>query len=207
MPICAAPPTACATIPIRRTTFLVDGQTPALYSIIRNPGARQGAAPASRRRAATRSTAATIADAIVAKVQANGGVMTQGGPRRVPVGMGRADFDQLPRLRRLRAAAARPGLRRARDAEHPRGVRAEARRRASPRSGRRIRMYWHLHGRGEEARLLRPAGEERRPEVRQRAGRRSCSRRSTPRRCAAGSIRTSRRSRRVTAAPTAARST
>ena len=51
-------------------------------------------------------------------------------------------------------------------------------------------------GRGEEARLLRSAGEERRPEVRQRAGRSSCCRRRTPRRCAARSIRTRPRPRR-----------
>ena len=38
-------------------------------------------------------------------------------------------------------------------------------------------MYWHLHGRSEEARLLRSAGEERRSEVRRRAGRASCCRR------------------------------
>ena len=31
-------------------------------------------------------------------------------------------------------------------------------------------QYWHLHGRGEEAGVFGSAGEERRPEVRQRAG-------------------------------------
>ena len=88
---------------------------------------RQGAAPDPDSRAATPSTRATSPTAIVAKVQANGGVMTPSRSRRVPVGVGRADLDQLSRLRRVRAAAARPGLRGARDAEHPRGVRAEAR--------------------------------------------------------------------------------
>ena len=62
--------------------------------------------------------------------------MTQGRSRGVPVRVGRADLDQLPRLRRLRAAAARAGLRRARDAEHPRGVRAEARH--QPRGARAV---------------------------------------------------------------------
>ena len=37
-------------------------------------------------------------------------------------------------------------------------------------------MYWHLHGRGEEAGLLRSAGAERRSEVRAGAGRASCCR-------------------------------
>ena len=116
----------------------------------------------------------------------------------VPVGMGRADLDQLPRLRRLRAAAAGTGFCRARDAEHPRGVRAEAR--VQPRDAGSVRSdVLASDGRSEEARLRRSAREERRSEVRERAGRPSCSRRPTRRRCAARSIRTwpsSRRRRR-----------
>ncbi len=61
------------------------------------------------------------------------------GSRRVPVGVGRADLDQLSRLRRVRAAAAGPGIRGARDAEHPRSLRAEARDEPDRRWGRRTR--------------------------------------------------------------------
>jgi gamma-glutamyltranspeptidase / glutathione hydrolase len=61
--------------PDSRETFLVDGQTPALYSIIRNPGLAKALRliQAQGRDAFYRGP---IADAIVTKVQANGGVMT-----------------------------------------------------------------------------------------------------------------------------------
>ena len=156
--------------PARRSRFegrrsSIGDEAPALYSIIRNPGAREGAAPASRQQGRDAFYSGDIAAAIVAKVQANGGVMTQGRPRRVPVRVGRADLDQLSRLRRLRAAAARPGLRGARDAEHPRGVRAEARH--QPRDARAVGSdVLAPDGRGEEAGLRGSAGEERRSEVR-----------------------------------------
>src|SRR5215510_13599133 len=57
-------------------TFLVDGQTPALYSIIRNPGLAKALRLIQKdgRDAFYRGP---IADAIVAKVQANKGVMTK----------------------------------------------------------------------------------------------------------------------------------
>ena len=57
-------------------TFLVDGQTPALYSIVRNPGLAKALRliQAQGRDAFYRGP---IADAIVAKVQANKGVMTK----------------------------------------------------------------------------------------------------------------------------------
>src|SRR6185436_17958753 len=62
--------------PDSKDTFLVDGQTPALYSIIRNPALARGLRliQAQGRDAFYRGP---IADAIVAKVQANGGVMTK----------------------------------------------------------------------------------------------------------------------------------
>jgi len=59
-----------------KETFLVDGETPALYSIIRNPGLAK-----ALRLIQTQGRDAfyrgAIADAIVAKEQANGGVMTK----------------------------------------------------------------------------------------------------------------------------------
>lgn len=57
-------------------TFLVDGQTPALYSVIRNPGLAKALRliQAEGRDAFYKGA---IADAIVAKEKANGGVMTK----------------------------------------------------------------------------------------------------------------------------------
>src|SRR6185503_19461055 len=59
-----------------KDTFLINGETPALYSIIRNPGLSKALRliQAKGRDAFYRGE---IADAIVAKVQANGGVMTK----------------------------------------------------------------------------------------------------------------------------------
>jgi len=62
--------------PDSKDTFLVGGETPALYSIIRNPGLARALRliQAEGRDAFYRGA---IADAIVAKEQANGGVMTK----------------------------------------------------------------------------------------------------------------------------------
>ncbi|HKB13302.1 MAG TPA: gamma-glutamyltransferase family protein [Vicinamibacterales bacterium] len=64
------------TDPDSKETFLVSGETPALYSIIRNPGLAKALRliQAQGRDAYYRGP---IADAIVAKVTANGGVMTK----------------------------------------------------------------------------------------------------------------------------------
>src|SRR5262245_64055011 len=62
--------------PDSNQTFLINGQAPALYSIIRNPGLSKALRLIQKggRDAFYRGE---IADAIVAKVQANGGVMTK----------------------------------------------------------------------------------------------------------------------------------
>jgi gamma-glutamyltranspeptidase / glutathione hydrolase len=62
--------------PDSKETFLVDGKTPALYSIIRNPGLSKALRliQAQGRDAFYKGD---IADAIVAKMKANGGVMTK----------------------------------------------------------------------------------------------------------------------------------
>jgi gamma-glutamyltranspeptidase/glutathione hydrolase len=62
--------------PDSRDTFLVNGETPALYSIIRNPGLSKALRliQAEGRDAFYKGA---IADAIVAKERANGGVMTK----------------------------------------------------------------------------------------------------------------------------------
>ena len=59
-----------------RDTFLVDGNTPALYSIVRNP-ALATALRLIQSQGRDAFYRGAIADAIVAKVQANGGVMTE----------------------------------------------------------------------------------------------------------------------------------
>ena len=90
-------------------------------------------------------------------------------PGRVPARVGRAGHHQLSRLRHLPAAAARAGLCRARDAEHPRGVRAEAG--VQPGHARPVGPDEVApDGGGQEAGLRRPAGQERRPEVQPGAG-------------------------------------
>ena len=98
-------------------------------------------------------------------------------------GMVYAALDQLPRLRRPPATAARTGVRGARDAQHPRGVRAQARReprRAGP-AGPRVLAP---HDRGQEARVLGPAPVQRRSRSSRTCRSTGCSPRSTRRRCA-----------------------
>jgi gamma-glutamyltranspeptidase / glutathione hydrolase len=62
--------------PDSRETFLVSGETPALYSVIRNP-ALAGALRLIQTEGRDAFYRGAIADAIVAKVRANGGVMTK----------------------------------------------------------------------------------------------------------------------------------
>ena len=135
---CGAPPTDCARTPIRGRR--------SSSAIARPTCTASSAIPRSQRRCvfcrskgAMRSTAARSPPPSSPRCRANGGVMTQRRPRGVPVGVGRSDFDDLSRVRRVRAAAARAGICRAADAEHSRGVRAEARARVWRSSGRPIR--------------------------------------------------------------------
>jgi gamma-glutamyltranspeptidase/glutathione hydrolase len=62
--------------PDSKQTFLVNGQTPALYSVIRNPGLST-ALRMIQAKGRDAFYKGDIATAIVAKVQANGGVMTK----------------------------------------------------------------------------------------------------------------------------------
>ena len=110
-------------------------------------------------------------------------------PGAVPVRVGGADRHELSRLRRGAAAAAGPGLCRARDAEHPRGVRAEAW--LQPlRSGPGRSDDVAPDGGSKEAGLRRPPGAERRPEVLDHPGREAALEDRTRRSCAARSTRT-----------------
>ena len=65
-----------ANDPDSKETFLVDGKTPALYSIIRNPGLSK-ALRLIQAQGRDAFYTGDIADAIVAKMKANGGVMTK----------------------------------------------------------------------------------------------------------------------------------
>ena len=109
--------------------------------------------------------------------------------------LGRADLDQLPRLRRLGAAAERPGARRAADA------RTSSRGSTSKAMGRDSADFWHLHGRGQEARLRRPGPLLRRPGVRADSGRRRCSKELRERQAARIDIDPQPRSRSSPATP------
>ena len=62
--------------PDSNQTFLINGQAPALYSIIKNPGLSK-ALRLIQKNGRDAFYRGEIADAIVAKVQANGGVMTK----------------------------------------------------------------------------------------------------------------------------------
>ncbi len=94
-------------------------------SAIRNLAAQL---PGDRRAAAaTPSTRASIAQEIVAFSEANGGYFSLKDFADHTVGMDRAGLDQLPRLRRVGAAAQRPGDRRAADAQPAGAVRPASR--------------------------------------------------------------------------------
>ena len=105
-----------------------DGRAPAQGRDLPQPGtladtlreARAGAAatPSTRARSRARSTPSC---------RRNGRVPVVRGPRGAPLGVGRAGLHELPRLRRLGAAAQRPGDRRAADPQHPRGLRPRRR--------------------------------------------------------------------------------
>ena len=94
--------------PTRRRRYLLDGTRPAVGRGVQEPGPGRARYRADRRRtAATPSTRATIAEKIVAFSEQNGGYFSLEGLRRPHVRLGRAGLDELPRLRRLGAAAAR----------------------------------------------------------------------------------------------------
>ena len=195
----------CAPTRIRRQTFLIDDEAPPLYSIIRNPAWRRRCASSSSR-AATRSTRATSPTAIVAKVQANGGVMTEADLAEFqsewvepistnyhgydvfelpPPGQG---FAALEMLNILEVCVPKLG-------HEPRDARAVEPDVLAP------------DGRSEEARLRGSAGAERRSEVRDRCRSTSCCRS----RYAAIAVQPDQPERRLDArpspaAPTAARS-
>ena len=111
--------------PDSRQTFLAGDAAPPLYSIIRNPGLAKALRLIQQhgtRRVLPRRDRRSDREEGPGERRRD----EPRGPRRVPAGMGRADHDQLSRLRHLPAAAAGTGDGGARDAEHPRGVRAEA---------------------------------------------------------------------------------
>ena len=155
-------------MPIRATTFLENGQAPALYSIINNPGLAKALRliQAQGRDAFYKGD---IAKAIVAKVKAGGGVMELNDLAEFqsewvePITTNYHGYDvfQLPPPGQGFATLAMLNI-------------AEV---CAPKLGIKLTdlgpsdpMNWHLLVRGEEAGLLGPAGEERRSEVRERPG-------------------------------------
>ena len=122
---------------------------------------RQDAAPHRRRRRRTPSTTGQLADLIAAEMKAGGGLITQRRPGGVQGQRAQADPRHLPRLRRVRPAAAvlRRHLPR-RDAQHPGELRPE-------KAGPRFAGDAAPDDRGDAPGLLRPRPLPRRPGLRQ----------------------------------------
>ena len=125
----------------------------------------------ARRRRATPTTAARSPTRSCATRSAQRRLLLAGGLRAAPLRLGRARLDQLPRLRRVGAAAERAGHRRAADAEHPRELRPRG---DGPRLGRLLAR----DDRGQEARVRRPRALLRRSRSSPRCRSSSCCRRT-----------------------------
>ena len=129
------------------------GQTPALYSIIRNPGLAKALRliQAQGRDAFYKGE---IADAIVAKVQANGGVMTKADLGEFqsewiePISTNYHGYDVFELPPPGQGFAALEMLNILEVCVPKFGTNLAALGPSDP-------QYWHLHGRGEEARVLR----------------------------------------------------
>ena len=187
-PICAARPTACSNDPDSKQTFLVNGQTPALYSIIRNPGLAK-ALRLIQEQGRDAFYKGDIADAIVAKVQANGGVMTKDDLAEFqsewvePISTNYHGYDVFELPPPGQGFAALEMLNILEVCVPKLGMNLAALGPSDP-------MYWHLMVEAKKLAYTDLLRVQRRSEVREGAGRASCSRRRTPRRCAARSIRT-----------------
>ena len=205
MRICATRRTACAPTRIR--------SRPSSSATRRRPCTASSAIPGWRKPCALIQKQGRdafyrgdIAAAIVAKVQANGGVMTRGRSRGIRVRNGSSrsrptttattcielpppgqGFAALEMLNILEVCVPKLGINLATLGPSDPDVLAP-------------------DGRGEEARLLGSPGSQRRPASSRRCRSTSSCRNPTPRRSAAKSIRTSPRSQASPAAPTAGRS-
>ena len=171
--------------PNAAATFLIDGKAPAPGDVFRNPTlAASLELIAKGGRDAFYKGA--IAKAIADDMQRRNGLLTAKDLADHHVRLGRAALDDLSRLPGARAAAEHAGRRRARDAEHPRGVRPQG---ARPQH----RRLPAPAGRGQAHRVRR-SRRLARPTRRRRRRRRSsgCSRRTTPRSAARRSTRTRR---------------
>ena len=145
-----------------------DGRAPREGEVFRNPDlARTLRAIAEGGRDAFYRGA--IAKTIVAFSRSNGGLLRarRTSPPTRPTGSSR--LHRLPRLRRLGAAAERPGHRRAADAERARAFDLKG-------MGRDSADFWHLLDRGQEARLRGPRPLLRRSRRSTRSRSPACSR-------------------------------
>ena len=106
--------------PQRRSCPTARRRSSARSSRTRGSRARSRRSP---KKAAMRSMTGSIARAIVADMQIAQRPARSARLRRSPGRLGRADLDELSRLRRARNAAEHAGVRRARDAQHHGGLR------------------------------------------------------------------------------------
>ena len=110
--------------PAAAATFLPGGRAPVAGEVFKNPNLAKTLEAIARggRDAFYRGP---IAQAIAADMKARGGLLTAADLAAQSRRLDRAHLDDLSRLRGARAAAEHAGRRRARDAQHPRGLRRQ----------------------------------------------------------------------------------
>ena len=134
--------------PNAAATYLPGGLAPQVGDIFRNPDLGALTRVDCRGRPRRVLPRRNRPSAIVALSARMGGTMRPGDLGRLFERVGRADFDHLPRLDRLRNPAERPGHRRAQDAQHHGAIPARA-------MGTELRRRAASHDRSEKAGLCR----------------------------------------------------
>ena len=154
--------------PESNKVFLRNGNVPPLYSIFRNPDLAK-AYELIAENGPSAFYDGPIGQAIVNRMNQDGADWKLSDLSTVQVAVGRPHHHQLQGLRRLRDAAADPGVRNARDAEHPRAVRGAGGLRPARARSAFGEVLEHPRA-GEAARVRRPAEVQRRSALRERAG-------------------------------------
>ena len=140
----------CRPRPDAAATFLIDGErAPRVGEIMKLPQTGRDAAADRRRQGRDAFYKGDIAKEIVAFSEKHGGYFSLRRLRRSHRRMGRAGLDELSRLRRVGAAAQRPGHRRPANAQRARAVRPQVAGAQLGRASAPVR-------RGQEAGLRRP---------------------------------------------------